>query len=163
MRQVAYLTVVPAADQVIDGLIAAVPDADWPALDRREGSYDRLHLDPSHVSHGVSGNITVRMYKTVETNDAAATVRCPILLSYLDCVIKGFLDVFGRQGVADFFASTDGWDAPILNDRKDPRYPRHVELSKSEKQLVDERLAALTPVQEQLQQTGAMDKGLWHA
>ena len=37
--------------------------------------------------------------------------KTPILLSYLDVVVQGYLAEFGEAGVARFFASTDGWGA----------------------------------------------------
>ena len=36
-----------------------------------------------------------------------------------------------------FFASTDGWNAPVADDRADPVYLRHQVLSRSERALVD--------------------------
>lgn len=125
LRDVAFLTVEKAPDQVIDGLIAAVPGGDWAALDIRERAYDRLFLADHLVAHDHPSQISVQMYKTKSENDAAPSVRHPILQSYLDTVLKGYLDVFGEQGVHDFFTSTDGWDAPIINDRNNPIYPRH--------------------------------------
>ncbi len=60
-----------------------------------------------------------------------------MLLSYLDVVVQGYLDVFGRAGVDRFFASTDGWHAPIRNDRHAPIYPRAQQTSAQERDLVD--------------------------
>ena len=42
-----------------------------------------------------------------------------------------------------FFATTDGWDAPILDDRADPIYPRHQVLKPLETDLVEHHLGAL--------------------
>ena len=47
------------------------------------------------------------------------------------------LKQFGEEGVADFFETTDGWNCKIFNDRLNPIYPRHVELSPYERSLVD--------------------------
>ncbi|WP_323785658.1 hypothetical protein [Thalassovita sp.] len=76
----------------------------------------------------------------------------PILLSYLDVVVQGYHQEFGEQGVTRFFQTTDGWDAPILDDRKQPHYPRHQTLARPETRLVDRmlddigaRLVPLTP------------------
>ena len=49
----------------------------------------------------------------------------------------------GSAGADRFFATTEGWDLTILNDRAEPRYPRHQQLSADETAFVDERLAAL--------------------
>ena len=66
-----------------------------------------------------------------------------ILRSYLDVVAQGFLVEFGESGVADFFASTDNWHIPILDDRAEPRYPRHQSLSLAETELVDHHINLL--------------------
>jgi len=65
------------------------------------------------------------------------------LLSYLDVVVQGYEQVFGEAGVAAFFASTDGWDAPILNDRDAPQYPRHQPLATVQRDLVDHHVDAI--------------------
>ncbi len=146
LREVAYLTVVPAPGHAIDGLIAAVPDGDWKVLDQREHAYDRLRLEDDAVAHDHPDPIFVQMYKTRDGEDAAPTVRHPVLLSYLDTVITGYQDIFGETGVGHFFDTTDGWDAPILDDRKEPIYPRYVEPSPDQKLMIDDRLASLSAV-----------------
>jgi hypothetical protein len=45
--------------------------------------------------------------------------------------------------VARFFATTQGWDAPILNDRTAPRYSRAQQLSSDETNTVDTALKRL--------------------
>ncbi|MEY8843070.1 gamma-glutamylcyclotransferase, partial [Cribrihabitans sp. XS_ASV171] len=67
----------------------------------------------------------------------------PILLSYLDVVVQGYLRVFGVDGADRFFATTDGWESPILDDRAEPRYPRHRRLKDEERAFVDDRLSRL--------------------
>lgn len=67
----------------------------------------------------------------------------PILLSYLDVVVQGYLRMHGLGGVAHFFETTAGWGLPVLNDRADPIYPRHQSLSVKEQALVDRHLAAV--------------------
>jgi hypothetical protein len=64
-------------------------------------------------------------------------VPAPILMSYLDVVVQGYLREFGQAGAEDFFATTDGWDIPVLDDRAAPRYPRHQALTGDERALVD--------------------------
>jgi len=140
LRDVAYLTVTPASGHAIDGLIAAVPNGDWAALDLREAAYDRLHVPPETIRHDHDQVISVQVYKTRAAHDAAPTVRHPILHSYLDTVVSGYFQVFGRDGAAGFFASTDGWGAPVLNDRADPRYPRTTLLSAEMRRLIDAML-----------------------
>lgn len=135
LRAVCYLTVLPCEHSEIDGLIALVPGADWTALDERERAYARVPLT-GNVAHQ-AGVVDLAVYAIEPGAHAAPTCENPVLLSYLDVVVQGYLGVFGRKGVDDFFCTTDGWHAPIKNDRADPIYPRAQVTSAYEKDLVD--------------------------
>jgi hypothetical protein len=141
-RPVAYLTAVPDEGSTIDGLIAEVPMADWTALDLRERAYDRVRA--AGVSHPLAATPEVHIYWVPEGKHEAASHAHPILLSYLDVVVQGYLREYGEGGVERFFATTDGWEGPVLNDRLAPRYSRHQPLSRFEHGLVDAWLAALS-------------------
>ena len=137
----AFLTATPSADDEIEGLIAAVPGADWTALDEREMHYARVNT--GGVVHGLDFAPEVQHYHApLDLNTPADGLR-PILLSYLDVVVQGYLTEHGEAGVDRFFETTDGWDAPVLNDRATPRYPRHQVLSDAELDLVDRHLAVI--------------------
>lgn len=133
-RPVAFLSV-HQAPGAIQGIIADVPGADWAALDAREHAYQR---------HDVSGVLDghTAIYQADPAKTVPPSTRHPILLSYLDVVVQGFLQQYGEQGVAEFFASTDGW-GPIKDDRADPYYPRFQTLSPQERALVDHHVSAL--------------------
>lgn len=138
-RRLAFLTAMPDVNAQIDGLTAPVPDGDWAALDQREYAYDRHnaeevvdHLDALDV---LSPRIAI--YAIAPERMGPATKDHPILLSYLDVVIQGYLRHFGKDGVERFVASTHGWDAPVLNDRAAPIYPRAQRLTDAETALVD--------------------------
>ncbi|WP_299566823.1 gamma-glutamylcyclotransferase family protein [uncultured Sulfitobacter sp.] len=139
VRELAFLSVVPDEDSVIDGLIAQVPNADWIALDTRETGYARLPSDRA-VHHDLDPATQISHY-SVPQETWVADGDHRILLSYLDVVVQGYLREYGAQGVAQFFDTTDGWDTPILNDRTAPRYPRALTLSAQETALVDQHLA----------------------
>jgi hypothetical protein len=136
LRPYAYLSVEPA-DTAIDGLVAAVPGGDWSALDLREAAYKRTALANGTLDHGADWAQSVEIY-AVAAEHADPAARHPILLSYLDVVVQGFLREFGPTGALDFFASTTGWQTAILNDRDDPIYPRHQQLTPDETALVDD-------------------------
>ncbi len=140
LRPVAYLTVVPDDDAEIDGLIAPVPGADWPALDAREAAYVRAPA-ADQVRHDLPHTPEIAVYTIPEGHYGAPTAAHPILLSYIDVVVQGYLREFGEDGVARFFDTTGGWDAPVLDDRAAPRYPRHRGLSDAEHALTDAHLA----------------------
>ncbi|MFW8594384.1 gamma-glutamylcyclotransferase family protein [Cribrihabitans neustonicus] len=141
LRDVAFLTAVPCAESTIDGLIAAVPGADWAALDEREFAYERLTASHA-VSHDLKGVADISVYAVPQTAQRQGSEHHPILLSYLDVVLQGYLQVFGEQGVQDFIATTSGWEAPILDDRAAPRYPRHQRLSRDERAYFDDLITA---------------------
>lgn len=142
LREAAFLTAVRCADSEIDGLIAAVPGADWDALDQREWAYDRLAASDA-VRHGLCPATEVSVYAVpAERHNAGSEVH-PVLLSYLDVVVQGYLQVFGGDGVAEFFATTGGWDVPVLDDRRTPRYPRHQQLHAKERSLTDRHLQSV--------------------
>jgi len=139
LRPVAFLTAVPDASSVIEGMIAHVPRNDWVALDEREWAYDRIPATES-ITHPLTHDVEIAVYAVPQHKHSEPTERHPLLLSYIDVVVQGYLRAFGPEGADRFFATTDGWEAPILNDRAEPRYPRHQQLSPSEKEFVDSRL-----------------------
>lgn len=144
-RDIAILTAEPAPGVEIAGLIAAVPGADWAALDAREAFYDRVPCTADLDLAPASGDGTpdIALYTIPAAKHPAAPAPCRILLSYLDVVVQGYLAEFGPEGVAAFFATTTGWDAPVLDDRSAPLYPRAQALSAAETALVDAHLARL--------------------
>jgi len=138
-RDVSFLTASKDPRTSIQGMIADVAGIGWNALDEREAAYQRFELQNKDVAG-------VQIYVADPKHTAPAGQNKPILLSYLDCVVQGFLEQFGEQGVSAFFDSTSGWNRPIRNDRTTPIYPRAQMLSKSETQLVNHHLDKLSVV-----------------
>ena len=134
-RPAAFLSVEPA-DSRIEGLSFAVPQQDLPALDEREAQYDR-------ISHG-NGVV----YSVPGRNQAPRS--CPILRSYLDVVLQGYLREFGQPGLARFMTTTFGWENGVFDDRAAPIYPRAQPVSPREKALFDALLGSV-PVVEKLE------------
>lgn len=124
LRPVSFLTVVPDALTTIAGVIAAVPGADWAALDERERAYDRVPA-AGVIEHEAGDLPDIAIYAIPADRHGPPTEANPILMSYLECVLQGYLRRYGPAGVQAFIATTDGWSAPILDDRDTPRYPRH--------------------------------------
>ena len=140
LRKAAYLSVTPCAQTVLHGVVARVPNADWAALDLREAAYQRHDVSDT-ISH--EGQAAPTAVYQVRPEHIAKDSDHPILLSYVDVVAQGYLAMYGHAGVAHFFATTDGWDTTVLDDRDDPVYPRHQTLSIEERALVDQHLAAV--------------------
>ena len=139
LRPVAFLTAIPDPGTRIEGLIAGVPNGDWRALDAREHAYDRVDLSDLE-DHPLPFTPKAAIYSIPEGKHGKPSMAHPILLSYLDVVVQGYHQEFGAEGVQRFFATTDGWDAPILDDRKVPQYTRHQTLTADETRLVDRML-----------------------
>ena len=141
-RDIVYLSVVQHPATRIDGLIAAVPGADWAALDKREYSYER-HASGGAVVHDLTPAPDIAHY-AIPADIAVTHGDHVILLSYLDVVVQGFLREFGTEGAARFFDTTYGWDTPILDDRAAPLYPRHQTLTEAETAVVDQHMDRLS-------------------
>ena len=141
LRRVAFLTAIEAHGEEIDGLIAAVPGADWAALDERERAYHRLPV--VEIRHDHPPLPDIQIYRARPDHIEEAVGDHVMLLSYVDVVVQGYLREFGAEGADRFFATTHGWDMPICDDRADPVYPRHQRLSAEERAFVDDRLTRL--------------------
>ncbi len=136
MLDVAFLSVHPVEGAKIDGIIARVPDADWVALDAREKGYDRFDAtDQILIDKQRPRDCAV--YVVPRAHETNIGQKSYILLSYLDVVLQGFMQIYGHDGPDHFFATTDGWDRSVQNDRNAPIYPRHRRLNATELQRVD--------------------------
>ncbi len=138
-RDLSFLTVATDPHTSIQGMIADVTDLGWDKLDEREAAYQRFALENNDLAG-------VQIYVADPKHIAPSGQNKPILLSYLDCVVQGFLAQFGEDGVSAFFDSTSGWERPIKNDRKNPIYPRAQTLNMGETQLVNHHLKQLSAV-----------------
>jgi hypothetical protein len=134
LRPVSFLTVVPDSATEIEGMVAAVSESAWPDLDAREGAYERVAL--AEVRHDGDSAATA-IYAIPDGHHEEPGEDNPILLSYLDTVLQGFLVAYGEAGVAGFVETTDGWQAPVIDDRAAPRYGRATRLTAGERALVD--------------------------
>jgi len=140
-RAQCYLTAIRDPGSSIRGLIAPVPGDDWAELDRREAAYDR-HSATDSVTHD-SDAAQVAVYAIDPARHGDPGPDSPILLSYLDVVLAGYLAEYGPEGPARFFDTTAGWQAPVLDDRAAPRYARARPLTDEIRTLTDAGLDAL--------------------
>lgn len=142
LRPAAFLSVEAAPGVEIDGITAAVPASDWDALDAREYAY--LRRDVSNAVFHPCGTVgAIAVYEAQADLLSHPSVIGPILLSYVDVVAQGYMKLYGETGAENFFATTSGWDAPVLDDRAAPRYPRHQPVTPEERAFVDEQLRNL--------------------
>ncbi len=135
----ALLSIRPCTESTLLGLIAMVPDGNWCALDNREKGYHRQDVtDVVFSNKRIPQNCSV--YVVSKPAKRIRLEQSPILLTYLDVVLQGFIQIYGEQGPKIFFSTTDNWDRPVLDDRNDPKYPRHQRLRKDETVLVNDLL-----------------------
>lgn len=141
LHSIALLSVHPKLECEIDGVLVIDRMSNLAALDTRERSYQRIQLDESNFSFKNNNlnsfsDISVHLYMA---DSALETIEKPqILRSYLDVVMQGYLREFGEAGLRKFFATTDGFDFSIREDRDNPEYPRHQSLSQEERGLFAE-------------------------
>lgn len=113
-RDLCFLTAIRDEGSEIHGLVAPVPGQDWAALDQRERAYDRHEAGCDVAQAGGAAPSSVAIYAVAPSRRSQPTPDNPILLSYLDVVIHGYVHEFGEDGAAHFFATTSGWNAPVL-------------------------------------------------
>lgn len=111
----------------IDGVVVRLEKDLLPVLDQRESGYERLVL-PADVFELPAELKTDRVivYRSLPQNRNLADDAHPVLQSYVDCIMAGYQRMFGDNGLQDLISSTRGWERPVLNDRRFPRYPRSV-------------------------------------
>lgn len=142
-QQRTFLTAVPDPDCEIDGLLAHVPSGDWTTLDQRETGYLRHPVPDPELVHSAARKLAAQIYAIPSANIVTPAKADPIRLSYLDVVVQGYLREFGPAGAERFFATTDGWDTPVEDDREAPGYQRHQHLATAEQDFVDAQLRRL--------------------
>ena len=141
LRDASFLSIQRDPLASIQGVIAEVGGLGWAGLDQRERAYNRHLLTKSELEHQPA--VDVHIYRANPDFVAPAGSGKPILLSYLDCVVQGYLARFGEVGVRAFFSSTSGWDTMVRDDRDHPVYARAQFLSPVETGLVDFHLRAV--------------------
>jgi len=139
---VTALSVVRDDNAYCDGLLVFDHKDHLPQVDKRETNYDRLSLDLADFdcNFDIPAGVEAYIYIGQPHYTHWAEGAFPVLQSYIDAVMQGFLDKFGHAGLERFISETDGWRVPILQDRHNPIYPRPVLLNASEERLFDQLL-----------------------
>jgi len=136
-----------APDRAIDGLLVIDFAANLPEIDSREFRYHRRDITFAELEFGsgvpsqvtdftLDSGLDLHVYEA-RIEHPPAQGHSPILRSYLDAVMQGFLREFGEEGVHRFVTETDAFHTPIHEDRHAPLYPRAVTLSHAETELFD--------------------------
>jgi len=118
------VAVIQSPTQACNGVLVEVPVDQLPLFDERESGYERAQISLSQLTAYQDDPLPDGTYWVYHTADVVAPHSdCPIALSYVDVILSGCLE-HGDAFVQDFLAQTKGWNAPLLNDRQTPRYPR---------------------------------------
>jgi hypothetical protein len=133
------LTVTRRPGVQLDGVFILDDAEGIAAVDRREAGYERVRLEPGEVDAPFD-ELNAFLYVSSEANTRWGDDEYPILRSYLDCVLAGYIDVWGPDGARRFIQTTEGWQVPILNDRGMPQYPRAVALDEFSRSTIDDLL-----------------------
>ncbi len=134
-NKVTSLSIRPAKDTTIKGLLLRVAPDQIAGLDAREAGYRLASLESSEL---VTRTDPTHTY--ISEIDTVGNEEFPILQSYLDTVLHGFHLEFGAGGVTHFIETTLGWETPILKDRANPIYPRTTKISREFADFVDGEL-----------------------
>lgn len=137
--QVSLLTVRRLPDSWIDGLLVFDRIENLPAIDAREAHYERRTVPATDIELRLGklpGGCEIFVYEA-RSGLPEYGGSCPILQSYLDAVLQGFLTEHGEEGLRSFVLDTDGFETLVLSDRHAPVYPRAVTLTSSERMLID--------------------------
>lgn len=146
-RGVCGLTIRPQANVSIRGVLAREPREGLEALERREQRYDKVSDVGSTFeceAQGSAGPDDMFLFRSKPEHTKWGSAETPILQTYLDCVMQGFHNFWGFEGVDHFLATTEGWHVPILKDRDRPIYPRAQKIGSDLLGQFDERLTALS-------------------
>jgi glutathione-specific gamma-glutamylcyclotransferase len=141
---VCALTAVPKPGSSIHGVFIKSDAAELAVLDEREIGYTRLELDRSLI-RTTDEELPESLF--IYTSQAEAyrhgSVHFPLWMSYIEVVTYGFWRVFGENGVDEYIHSTGGWEAPIIDDRTRPRYPRMMSLTGEERAFIERKIMAI--------------------
>jgi hypothetical protein len=141
----AVLTAERYAGAAIDGMLVIDRLENLPAVDERENLYRRNSISLADLAFtGTAPELDCPLFVYERDYEPEEGVGAsPILRSYLDAVMQGFLTEFGPPGVERFVTETHGFDLPIHEDRHDPVYPRSVSLGEGEADLFERALLPL--------------------
>lgn len=132
----AAMDVVADENSSIEGLLVVGGGEIDDYLTAREAGYKPHPLN--HEQLQVDGSLPAQAEVYLWTSKSPHTDNTQLYLmqSYVDVVMAGYLRNFGEAGLERFVQTTDNWHLPVFDDRAQPRYPRAVQLSEAELQLI---------------------------
>lgn len=132
---------------VCNGVLVEIEDSELAAFDKREiegtgFNYERVEIKRRDILGATTMDDRLKVWTYVVRKPVAPTIDFPILQSYVDVILTGCLE-FGEGFAVEFVRTTLGWESPWYNDRRCPKYIRH--LKTVPYQEIDEILAEHVP------------------
>jgi len=137
--EIALLSVHQHEATELYGLIVVDSLDNLQQVDERERGYQRVQLTKSDFS-AQGRELPASLYVYVANPASEPDARPPLLQSYMDAVMQGYLNEYGAMGLAHFIETTTGFNREIILDRHQPQYPRAVELDQTIADLFDDTL-----------------------
>jgi cation transport protein ChaC len=136
--KVCVLTATPRLGAKIDGVLVFDSSDKIGEIDRREVGYRRESIAINWADIPVPhGRVDTYIYVSTREHNRWGNSEFPLWRSYAECVLAGFLDVWGPAGAERFIRSTEGWEAPMLDDRAAPKYQRAIPLRAAARKIID--------------------------
>jgi hypothetical protein len=142
--KVCALTIIPNNSARVTGVLVPLSPEGLTELDKREIGYIRRNVQQHHLTVEVSANELgpVFTYFSEEQLLRPGSREYPIWCSYVDYILAYYIQLFGGDAAHRFITETVGWEAPMLDDRHYPKYPRAKPLSIQMRTMIDQSLAA---------------------
>lgn len=118
------VAVVKNDSKACNGVLIEVAEDQFPLFDEREKGYQRSQIERHQLHPYREETLPDGTYWVYHTEQVIHPCHMnPIVLSYVDVILSGCLE-HGAAFTNDFLSLTKGWNAPLVNDRPTPIYPR---------------------------------------
>jgi len=140
----ALLSIHPHEKGELFGMLVVDHLENLPLVDERESGYSRVEINTDvlklsfegHKLHTVA-DLPAHLYVYVAKTPEVEGTHLPLLQSYTDAVMQGYLREYGQFGLSHFIETTIGFNRAIVRDRQHPRYARAVDLPAVQADLFD--------------------------
>ena len=134
--QIALLSIQESAGDSIEGLVISDHAESLGELDEREKHYNR-HIVSDKIEYPDDEHDNTPVFVYIHKPELDTAQECRILRSYLDAVAQGILSHYGEEALKKFATRTKNFGV-IHDDRDNPIYPRSVELSPHERNIIQQ-------------------------
>ncbi|SHO58931.1 hypothetical protein VQ7734_04706 [Vibrio quintilis] len=127
-------------DGLVNGVLLEITIDELKEFDRREAGYQRVRLQPEQFETPLDITAENDIWVYIKPQPQPPCENIPVLQTYIDTVLSGCLEI--SEDFARFFIRhTQGWQAPVDNDRQQPRYKNYAGIPSHHVELIDQLLA----------------------